>query len=88
MAWRPSRYLILDGSACRGLRGRRGRPGVRLNWYAPGPGHETRPILAIGANTLYLTCLLLWLCSQVTLLARLFLTLAWFDLRFGLVLSF
>ena len=89
MAWRPSHYPILDGSACRGLMGRRS-PGVRLNWYSQGPGYETRPVLAIGASTLFLTypCLLLWLCSQVTLLAWLFLTLAWFDLRFGFVLSF
>lgn len=59
---------------------------VGPSWYPQCPGWETHLALATGANTLLLAypCLVLWLCSPVTFLAWLFLTLAWFDPRFGI----
>lgn len=61
----------------------------RPNWYSQCSAR--RPSwLWPWANTLLLVCphLIVWLCSPVTSLASLFLTLAWFDLRFGYVLWF
>ena len=62
--------------------------GVRRNWYSQCPGSETHLALAIEANSFLLRypCCLLWLCSQGPFLMWLFLTLLWFDRRFGFVL--
>ena len=47
----------------------------------PGFGHGAKPLLLVHPY------LVVWLCSLVTFLAWLFLTLVWFDLRFDFVLS-